>query len=102
IARGSNLFVTYPGYADYRHVPVIGKGVTFQLQGSPDRWGMMCEADLEEVYRQRSLGVGLMKTYLASVCGLFLLSGALRAFSGLPQAVLFGLDPLLLLLGGWA
>ena len=102
IARGSNLFVTYPGYADYRHVPVIGKGVTFQLQGSPDRWGMMCEADLEEVYRQRSLGVGLMKTYLASVCGLFLLSGLLRAFSGLPQPVLLGLDALLLLLGGWA
>ena len=31
IARGSNLFVTYPGYSDYRHIPVIGKGVTFQL-----------------------------------------------------------------------
>lgn len=37
IAKGSNLFVTYPGYSDYRHIPVIGKGVTFQLQGSPDR-----------------------------------------------------------------
>lgn len=46
IRRGENLFVTYPGYSDYRHVPVVGKGVTFQLPGSPDRWGMMCEADL--------------------------------------------------------
>ena len=55
------------GYSDYRHIPVIGKGVTFQLPGSPDRWGMMCEADLEEVYRRRSLSVGLMKTYLLTV-----------------------------------
>jgi len=55
IKQGENLFVNYPGYSDYRHVPVIGKGVTFQLPGSPDVWGMMCEADLEEVYRHRSL-----------------------------------------------
>lgn len=55
MARGENLFVKYPGYSDYRHIPVIGKGVTFSLPGSPDRWGMMCEADLEEVYRRRSV-----------------------------------------------
>jgi len=54
IKHGENLFVEYPGYSDYRHIPVIGKGVTFQLPGSPDIWGMMCEADLEEVYRYRS------------------------------------------------
>lgn len=55
IANGENLFVTYPGYSDYRHIPVIGKGVTFQMPGSLDRWGMMCEGDLEEVYRRRSV-----------------------------------------------
>lgn len=55
IGRGENLFVKYPGYSDYRHIPVIGKGVTFSLPGSADRWGMMCEADLEEVYRRRSV-----------------------------------------------
>ncbi|MDX1816266.1 MAG: methyl-accepting chemotaxis protein [Marinobacter sp.] len=55
IARGENLYVKYPGYSDYRHIPVIGKGVTFSLPGSPDRWGMMCEGDLEEVYRRRSI-----------------------------------------------
>lgn len=65
IRKGQNLFVTYPGYSDYRHIPVIGKGVTFNLTGSPDRWGMMCEADLEEVYRYRSLSYGLMKQFLA-------------------------------------
>lgn len=102
IARGSNLFVTYPGYSDYRHIPVIGKGVTFQLQGSPDRWGMMCEADLEEVYRRRSLSVGLMKAYLATVTTLFLLDGLLQAFSGLSQPIIYLLNGLLLLCGAWA
>ncbi|MDD2915885.1 MAG: methyl-accepting chemotaxis protein [Gallionella sp.] len=55
ISRGENLFVTYPGYPDYRHIPVIGKGLTFQMPGSPDRWGMMCEGDLEEAYRRRPI-----------------------------------------------
>lgn len=64
IRRGSNLFVTYPGYSDYRHIPVIGKGVTFRLPGSPDTWGMMCEADLEEVYRHRGIGQRLLWLYL--------------------------------------
>ena len=61
IRNGENLYVSYPGYSDYRHIPVIGKGVTFQLDGSPDVWGMMCEADLEEVYRHRSLTYTLGK-----------------------------------------
>lgn len=64
IRKGENLFVTYPGYSDYRHIPVIGKGVTFQLPGSPDRWGMMCEADLAEVYRRRSISFKLMSLFL--------------------------------------
>lgn len=64
IRRGQNLFVSYPGYSDYRHIPVIGKGVTFSLQGSPDTWGMMCEADLEEVYRHRGVGQRLFWLYL--------------------------------------
>lgn len=55
IKYGDNLYVDYPGYSDYRHIPVIGKGVTFTMPGSVDRWGMMCESDLEEVYRHRSL-----------------------------------------------
>lgn len=101
IAKGSNMFVSYPGYADYRHIPVVGKGVTFQLPGSADRWGMMCEADLEEVYRHCSLSQGLMQTYLLTVFSVFLCSTALQQYSGLPQAMLYGLDALLLLLGTW-
>jgi len=66
IRCGQNLYVDYPGYSDYRHIPVIGKGVTFQMPGSPDTWGMMCEADLEEVFRSRPLSYRLgMRVALA-------------------------------------
>ncbi|CAM3769620.1 Methyl-accepting chemotaxis protein PctB [Pseudomonas reidholzensis] len=87
IRHGANLFVTYPGYSDYRHVPVVGKGVTFQLPGSPDRWGMMCEADLEEVYRRRSLSHGLMKLYVATLVGLFGCNYLVQHYAGLSQGL---------------
>ncbi|WP_407276745.1 methyl-accepting chemotaxis protein [Halothiobacillus sp. DCM-1] len=64
IRHGQNLFVTYPGYSDYRHIPVIGKGVTFQMPGSQDTWGMMCEADLAEVYRRRPISYRLMQLFM--------------------------------------
>ncbi|MDD1506786.1 methyl-accepting chemotaxis protein [Pseudomonas sp. CNPSo 3701] len=72
IRHGSNLFVLYPGYPDYRHVPVVGAGLTLRMPGSPDTWGLMCEGDLEEVYRQRSLSFSLASQLLA---GLALLGG---------------------------
>lgn len=64
IKHGENMYVTYPGYSDYRHIPVIGKGVTFQMPGCKDIWGMMCEADLEEAYRFRSVNFRVMRIYL--------------------------------------
>ncbi|MNE04321.1 Methyl-accepting chemotaxis protein PctC [compost metagenome] len=88
IRNGSNLFVSYPGYSDYRHIPVVGKGVTFRLPGSPDRWGMMCEADLEEVYRRRSLTFGLMRTFLLTMGSWYAIDSALQNYSGLEQSVL--------------
>ena len=99
IAKGENLFVTYPGYSDYRHIPVIGKGVTFELKGSADRWGMMCEADLEEVYRRRSISVKLMRTYLLTVTTLFLLGGLAQAFGHFSHAQLNLINAVLLVLG---
>lgn len=87
VRRGANLFVTYPGYSDYRHVPVVGKGITFQLPGSPDRWGMMCEADLEEVYRRRSLSYGLMKPFVATMAGLFGCNYLVQHYAGLSQGL---------------
>jgi methyl-accepting chemotaxis protein len=67
IARGENMFVTYPGYPDYRHIPVIGVGVTLQMPGSLDVWGMMCEADLEEANRFRSVNFRMMQSNLILV-----------------------------------
>lgn len=67
IRHGENLFVTYPGYPDYRHIPVIGKGVTLQMPGSPDTWGMMCEADLEEANRFRSINFRLMSIVVTTL-----------------------------------
>lgn len=84
IKNGENLFVEFPGYSDYRHVPVIGKGVTFQMPGSTDIWGMMCEADLEEVYRMRSIGFRLGTAFVAFIMtGIFLFQ-ILNTFDAIP------------------
>lgn len=91
IRKGENLFVTYPGYADYRHVPVIGKGVSFEMPGSPDRWGMMCEADLEEVYRYRSIAYQLQKLFWTIVVtgwGIGIGMHELLDLAGLPARLL--------------
>ncbi|MFC4306889.1 methyl-accepting chemotaxis protein [Cohnella boryungensis] len=103
IKNGSNLFVEFPGYSDYRHIPVIGKGVTFQLPHCPDVWGMMCEGDLEEVYRIRGIAYRQLKPHSLLVGGfaiatavlLYLvarqLSPLLIALSALAFNLLFGL-----------
>jgi len=99
IRKGSNLFVTYPGYSDYRHIPVVGKGVTFTLQGSPDTWGMMCEADLEEVYRHRSISFKFMNIYTACVGSAFLLNASLHEFTDWSNALISSLTLLTLIIG---
>lgn len=105
IAKGSNLFVEFPGYSDYRHISVIGKGVTFRLPHCPDLWGMMCEGDLEEVYRLRSIDFKIRRVQFPVVL-LFALAGA--ALCGVAVArdmpVLYAVLAmgLLQLVGGWA
>ena len=98
ITNGHNLFITYPGYSDYRHIPVIGKGVTFQLQGSADRWGMMCEGDLEEVYRRRSINVSLMKGFMVSMFTLLGINISLHTFTDLSMIAINGLSALTILM----
>jgi methyl-accepting chemotaxis protein len=98
IRNGHNVFTTYPGYSDYRHIPVIGKGVTFQLKGSPDRWGMMCEGDLEEVYRRRSINHGLIKGFLFSSTAILAINTALHYFTPLPQLAINGFSFLLIVI----
>ncbi|MHB1286542.1 MAG: methyl-accepting chemotaxis protein [Leptospirales bacterium] len=99
--RGENLFVTYPGYSDYRHIPVIGKGVTFQMPGSPDLWGMMCEGDLEEVYRRRSLSFRFMRLYLGINLLLWMVNISLEHVPGWPSWLGNAITAPLFLLGAW-
>jgi len=99
IAHGENLFVTYPGYSDYRHIPVIGKGVTFSMPGSLDRWGMMCEGDLEEVYRPRSLSLMLLKCYLGITSAIWAGNTILNNFTDLSPTISSAVTGSALLLG---
>jgi methyl-accepting chemotaxis protein len=98
ISKGSNLFVVYPGYPDYRHIPVIGAGVTFHMPGSPDQWGMMCEGDLEEVYRRRSIGVKLGFLFWRLAVLQAALQFCLTAFLGVSAAASLGVMFLITLL----
>lgn len=49
--------------------------------------GDRSEADLEEVYRRRSLSYGLMKPCLATMTGLFACNYTIQHYSGLAQGM---------------
>jgi methyl-accepting chemotaxis protein len=102
IRCGQNTFVTYPGYSDYRHIPVIGRGVTFFLPGSADVWGMMCEADLEEVYRFRTLNFRVMSVYLAMVMVMTVISIGIAMLLKPDSLDMVGVCCTLFLMGGMA
>lgn len=54
IQNGENLNC-WPGYPDYRHVLVGGKGTVIIPPHSDEIWGMMCEADILELYKFNSI-----------------------------------------------
>jgi hypothetical protein len=45
----------WPGYPDYRHIMVGGKGTTIIPPYSDEVWGMMCEGDIDEIYHYSHL-----------------------------------------------
>lgn len=104
IKKGSNLFCAYPGYPDYRGIPVIGKGITFSLPHSLDKWGMMCEGDLLEVYDIMQFRHKIY-TKMAFLIGLFipssylLISSFMPFLSRLQEVTLITIVSLLLILG---
>jgi len=106
IRSGSNLSVSFPGYSDYRHIPVIGKGLTFQLPHCPDVWGMMCEADFEEVYRTRNMGWNVSKLMVPMLLGMMVLTalvaGLLTQASGIGPVAITAIVGLLNLVCGVA
>lgn len=56
IKNGQNLD-TWPGYPDYRHIMVGGKGTLINPPYSDETWGMMCEGDISEIYNFKSLNL---------------------------------------------
>ena len=86
INNGENLDCK-PGYPDYRHIMVGGKGTIITPPNSDEVWGMMCEGDITEIYNFHSIShripfmVGiivaisyganyLLRTYFPSICSL--------------------------------
>lgn len=56
IKNGENL-ETWPGYPEYRHILVGGKGTLIHPPHSDEVWGMLCEGDIEEIYKFRSINL---------------------------------------------
>ena len=75
IEQGSNCDC-WPGYPDYRHILVGGKGVTIHPPYSDEVWGMMCEGDIAEIYDFNSIDRQVPLS-IASITTLFILINAL-------------------------
>ncbi|TSI03400.1 methyl-accepting chemotaxis protein [Lysinibacillus sp. BW-2-10] len=59
---------------------------------SPDIWGMMCEADLEEVYRTRSIGFHLGISFISFMMMNILLFQVLTAFHVLHPLIVLAIN----------
>ena len=47
----------WPGYPDYRHIMVGGKGTLIMPPNCDEVWGMMCEGDIDEIYNFQSINL---------------------------------------------
>lgn len=56
IRNGENLDC-WPGYPDYRHIMVGGKGTLITPPNCEEVWGMMCEGDIDEIYNFQSINL---------------------------------------------
>ncbi|MCE5220242.1 MAG: methyl-accepting chemotaxis protein [Clostridium sp.] len=56
INNGENLDC-WPGYPDYRHIMVGGKGTLITPPNCDEVWGMMCEGDIDEIYNFQSINL---------------------------------------------
>lgn len=48
---------SWPGYPDYRHIMVGGKGTIITPPNCDEVWGMMCEGDIDEIYNFQSINL---------------------------------------------
>lgn len=70
IKNGENLDC-WPGYPDYRHVIVGGKGILIRPPHSDEVWGMMCEGDIAEIYN--FISINLKIPFIISVVSALIL-----------------------------
>ncbi len=70
IRNGANLDCR-PGYPDYRHIMVGGKGVIINPPNSDEVWGMMCEGDIAEIYKFISIKNKMMILYILLSIAIF-------------------------------
>ena len=56
IQNGENLDC-WPGYPDYRHIMVGGKGTIINPPNCDETWGMMCEGDIDDIYNFKSINL---------------------------------------------
>lgn len=74
IEKGENCNC-YPGYPDYRHIMVGGKGITIIPPYSDEVWGMMCEGDISEIYDFNSIDIKV-PLYIATITTVFIVLNA--------------------------
>lgn len=93
IKNGSNCDCL-PGYPDYRHILVGGKGITIKPPYSDETWGMMCEGDISEIYDYESIDVKVSWRIASVTTGFMLLNALLCLFFkgyGLIASLFFGM-----------
>lgn len=56
IDNGKNL-EAWPGYTEYRHILVGGQGIIINPPNTEETWGLLCEGDIDEIYKYRSLNI---------------------------------------------
>ena len=82
VKNGENLNC-WPGYPDYRHSMVSGKGVTIEPPHSDEIWGMMCEGDISEIYRFHKLHRMIPLEFMGVSCAALGLDHILKQTTGI-------------------
>lgn len=72
IKNGGNLDC-WPGYPDYRHIMVGGKGTIINPPNCDEVWGMMCEGDIDEIYDFKSINLKI-PGYISVMSALLLIA----------------------------
>lgn len=79
ITNGSNLDC-WPGYPDYRHIMVGGKGTLINPPNCYETWGMMCEGDISEIYNFSGINLKIPLT-ISILTAILLITDKLVVFS---------------------